>query len=309
MGVRLYPMRFDLHTHTICSDGNFTPEQLIDAARQQGLELLALTDHDTLNGLERTRTLAGEAGLRFIPGTELSTTWQGHSTHLLGYFPCDWRLDGTPARDFLQWLQRLRERRHNRNEMLAESLRKHGIPFQTSYLSSGQTGGSGEPPSSTPAAATPGQAPRQFGRPHIARWLTQHGYADSVADAFQRYLLPGTPTYVRLDGARTEEAIEAIHAAGGRASLAHPGRFKFSWQPSLPELVRAGLDGLECWHSSHTTEQAEAYQRLARQLGLRVSGGSDFHGREGEQPGGVAIPDGVLNDWADLGIEVVPRVL
>ncbi|MHB8735832.1 MAG: PHP domain-containing protein [Terriglobales bacterium] len=269
----------DLHCHSNCSDGVLSPEEVVTAAHQAGVLLLALTDHDTMAGLETARRAAHARGLRLLPGVEISTSGQvageRRSLHLLGYFPVDWPGDATTQASWEAWLRQAAQRRRERNAAIGERLRSRGIPFP-------------EMARMAAPAASKGTVP-QFGRPHIARWLVENRFARDVAEAFKRFLMPGTATYVPLEGPQVDAAIAAIHAAGGIASLAHPGRLKFAWEPWLGTLSDMGLDALETFHSSHTVEQGRAYVRIAAQHHLGWTGGSDFHGRPGEQLGSVEL--------------------
>ncbi len=274
-------MLLDLHSHSTASDGRLPPEAVVNAAVAAGLEWWALTDHDTMDGVATAETaLATAAGPtpRFIPGAELSTRWQGHSTHLLAYFPHftgAWRQQPA-ASAWLDWLAELRQRRAERNMAILEKLERDGISFPPASLGGGR-----------PAAA--------LGRNHIAQALIAGGWATTVPEAFAKYLTPGAPAWVPLRGVDTPEAIARVRAAGGFPGLAHPSRLHFDWRPHLPELAGAGLAFLEAWYPTHDPAQVEDYRRLAADNHLHASGGTDFHARPGETLG-ATIPAAAL-DW------------
>lgn len=275
--------RTELHAHSTCSDGGVSPERLVELAQEQQVQLLALTDHDTISGIESARAAATAAGIAFIPGVEMSTHWQGNSVHLLGYFPLQWSLDSKAGRGLQAWLQELRRHREARNRRLAEKFAAHGIRLDLEALAT---------------AVGSGKTVDQLGRPHIARWLVEHGHALSIADAFGRYLTAGAPTYVQLDGVPTIEAIAQIRRFGGFTSLAHPVRLKSALDTMLPELVGAGLQGIEVFYPNHTPEQQAAYRLQGEKYGLILTGGSDFHSRPGEVVGSMPVPSEVIQRWA-----------
>jgi len=273
-------VKADLHCHSTCSDGLLAPAAVIAAAHRAGVRVLALTDHDTMAGLGAAREAAEACGLHLLPGVEISTSapvaGERRSLHLLGYFPAAWPRDVESHVTWEAWLRRAAQRRRERNTAIGDRLRRQGIPFP-------------ETAATLAASAAAGGTVPQFGRPHIARWLVEHRFARDLAEAFQRFLTPGSATYVPLEGPTIDAAIAAVHAAGGVASLAHPGRLKFAWEPWLASLAGMGLDALEAFHSSHSVEQGRAYVRLAAQHQLGWTGGSDFHGRPGERLGSVEL--------------------
>lgn len=276
-------VRAELHAHSTSSDGGVSPQRLVELAREQKVQLLALTDHDTISGVEQARNAAAEAGIAFLPGVEMSTHWHGNSVHLLGYFPMQWSLTSDAGRDLQAWLQALRRHREARNRKLAEMFSAHGIRLDLDALAT---------------AVGSGKTVDQLGRPHIARWLVEHGHALSIADAFGRFLTPGAPTYVQLDGVPIIEAIAQIRRFGGFTSLAHPVRLKTGLNAMLPELVEAGLQGIEVFYPNHTPEQQTAYRLQAERFGLILTGGSDFHSRPGEVVGSMTVPAEVIQSWS-----------
>lgn len=275
-------IRTDLHAHSTCSDGGVSPEKLVELALAEGLSLLALTDHDTVAGVERLQQAAAGTGLVVVPAVELSTHWQGTSVHLLGYFPTSWHMDSEPGQRLQEWLRILRQHREARNRSLAARLHAHGIHLDLDQLA---------------VSLSPRMTVDQLGRPHIARWLMERGHALSIGDAFALYLTPGAPTYVQLDGVPTEEAIQQIRQLGGLPGLAHPVRLKLPLAAMLDPLVEAGLQAIEVYYPRHTPEQQEEYRQLGLRFHLALTGGSDFHGRPGERLGSVPVPAAAMHGW------------
>ncbi len=246
----------DLHTHTTCSDGTFTPAELVREAAAIGLAALAVTDHDCIDGVEEALREAQGGGMEVIPALEISAEFGRGTMHLLGYF-VDWRLPS-----FLEKLRRLQEGRKQRNPKIVQRLRELGCDVTYEEVAAVSGGG-------------------QIGRPHFARVLVQKGYARSIQDAFDRYLKKGGPAYVDKERFFPQEAIALIHQAGGVAVLAHPGTLGLT-PPEIPLLFKsladAGLDGVEVFYSLHTDSDVGFYLPLVKSLGLFPTGGSDFHG-------------------------------
>ena len=248
----------DLHSHTLHSDGDRTPAQLFAEAKAAGVEVLAVTDHDTVFGLEECRVASEAVGVRFVTGIELSCEFHGREVHVLGHF-----ID--PRAPALEQMASgmLAERRERMEKMiaLAQQMGFSGVTMERVVAASG-----GE----------------NLGRPHLARALVDCGHAQSINDAFDRFL--GTNASLWVDRRRlpTAEAIRLVHEAGGTASIAHPGANGVSRQ-ELKALAAEALDGVEAWHPEHPPNQAEAFVRWADELGLVVTAGSDYHG-PGVQP-------------------------
>jgi predicted metal-dependent phosphoesterase TrpH len=245
----------DLHTHSTASDGSLSPEALVDAAREKGLAALALTDHDTTAGLAQARAQAERQGLRFIPGVELEIDWPGDGEfHLLGLGI------GSPGPAMARALQALQEGRERRNREIFARMAEFGIPGSLESLKA--AGGI-------------------IGRPHIADMLVAQKLAKNREQAFQRYLGAGRPLYFRKPGLSLDEALAAIHEAGGIAVLAHPLSLYVSWG-RLPGLLRSlreqGIDGIEAWHPSAKPRASRRLEAAGRALGFLISAGSDFHG-------------------------------
>jgi len=244
----------DLHLHTTASDGRCRPAELVEHVHAAGVRVFAVTDHDTVAGHAEAAVAAAAHGLTFVPGIEVTAVWGGRDVHVLGYW-----IDGRcPA--FAAFLREQRARRVARVEAIGRALAAAGAPVDLGPLLAR-------------IAARPGTS---VGRPDLARLLVAAGYASSVQDAFDRYLAEGGPAYVARRGVSPEEAVALIHDAGGLASLAHPGVTRRD--DRLAAWAAAGLDALEAYHSDHSEADAARYLERARELGLLVTGGSDFHG-------------------------------
>jgi 3',5'-nucleoside bisphosphate phosphatase len=276
--------RLDLHLHTTHSDGSCTPTEVVGLAHRVGVTAMAITDHDITTGLVEAMA-AGEAyGIEVIPGVEISSIFGNSELHILGYF-LDWQDIRLNER-----LKTLRDSRHRRNPKIVEQLQNLGIDL--TYEEVRALAGSDS-----------------VGRPHIARALMDKGIVTSAKEAFDRFLAEGKPAYVPRDLPSPIEAIHWIKAAGGLAVLAHPTWVRCTDRP-LVELVRQlkadGLDGVEVYYSTHAARQTREYLSLAQQLGLLVTGGSDFHGltkpdiEVGIGKGSLHIPTSLLPKMKDL---------
>lgn len=264
-------MGCDLHMHSTASDGTDRPEALPALARQAGLKAIALTDHDTTAGLEACAAAAKRTRIRFVPGIELSVdqSIEVHGSqrldspaalHILGYFI---GASGHLAKIQLQ----LSEARARRNPQMVAALIELGVKIDYDEVVKA-AGGSG--------------GPNVVGRPHIASVLVRKGYVKSIHEAFVRYLGVGGAAYVRKDRLSALEALEAIHAAGGLAVLAHPVQLGLSGPGDLEHVVARlkdlGLDGIETRHSDHSPADVEHFEQMAARFDLRTTGGSDYHG-------------------------------
>jgi len=263
----------DLHMHTTASDGRCTPADLVARVRAAGLETFAITDHDTVAALPEARRLAEEHGLTLVPGIEITAVCDARDVHVLGYW-CDEHDD-----DLLAFLVEQRARRVARVERIAHALARAGAAIDVAPLLDD-------------AAARPGAA---VGRPGLARALVQAGHAVSVQDAFDRLLAEGRPAYVPRSGVAPEAVFDIVHGAGGVASIAHPGVTRRD--DLLARWARGGADALEAFHSDQDPDETARYLDAASQLGLAVSGGSDFHGDDPASSrstrralGGVTLP-------------------
>ncbi|SHO57235.1 RNase RNM [Vibrio quintilis] len=250
-------MKIDLHSHTTASDGRLSPEALIDRAVERGIEVLAITDHDCIDGLERAslHIRQNQLPLCLIDGIELSTVWQNKDIHIVG-------LNIDPQHPALVELMKAqRSRRQERARMIASRLEKATRPgvFDEVSVIAGD------------AAITRG---------HFAIWLVENGYAKSMQHVFKKYLSRNCPGYVPPDWCSVDDAIEAIHAAGGQAVLAHPGRYQLSakWLKRLIEAFRdAGGDAMEVAQPQQGTQERRNLTNNALHYGLLASQGSDFH--------------------------------
>lgn len=264
-------MRIDLHVHSTASDGTLSPSEVVREAHARGLCAIALTDHDTMDGVAEALQAGMRLGVEVIPGVELNTESPAGEVHVLGYFPPPegWSPEADPAghgagvvgavidREFYDLLASRRDSRAERARKMVQRLRELGMPLSYEDV-----------------LRQAGDAP--VGRPHIARALLEAGYVESVKEAFDRWLHPGGPAYVPREKLLPAEAVQAIIDAGGVPVLAHPGRIDGQWV--IQELIDAGLEGLECYYPEHTPEQTERYLGLAREHGLVVTGGTDYHG-------------------------------
>ncbi|MEX2528945.1 MAG: PHP domain-containing protein [Gemmatimonadota bacterium] len=250
-------MRLDLHTHTTASDGAFSPSQLIEAAVAGRLDAVAITDHDSVEGVDEALQAAQDLPLEVIPGIEVSSTLDGREVHMLGYFV---DLSNAPLRAHGHRASNRREERLREMIQRLEEDEGLSIPFETVLDAAG---------------------PEQFtlGRPHLARAMTTLGFVASPDEAFLRYLSNDHPAYVPTDLVTPAEAVELIQQAGGVSVWAHPGREDLS--VLLSDLVDAGLQGLEVFRPRNSARWVLELEGLARHYGLVVSGGSDWHGPAG----------------------------
>ena len=248
----------DLHSHTRHSDGQRSPNELLAEAAAAGITVLAVTDHDTVSGIADCQRAAAAFSVRLVPGIELSAELHGREVHVLGHL-----LDpASPALLDLQG-QLLDERRERMDRMIAKA-QSLGLKITKAQVVA-HSGGD------------------NLGRPHLARALVDAGYADSVKDAFKRFLRDGGPVFCDRRKMQAADAIALIHRAFGTASVAHPGANKVS-QQELKALAESGLDAVEAFHPEHVPSQVEAYIRWAEALGMLITAGSDFHG-PAVQPG------------------------
>jgi len=249
----------DLHVHTTASDGLHTPEEVVRMASEAGLAAVAITDHDTTEGITRAIAEGERVGVTVIPGVEISTVAAGRDIHVLGY---DMNIADVGLQEQLQELRAVRDRR---NEMMAAKLRELGIPLDLTEVYAKH--------------AHRLQAGQTVGRPHLAEWLMEHGHVQSMKEAFDRYLGQDGAAYVNPPRIHPLDAITLIQRAGGVAVLAHPGLY--DRDELIPGLVEGGLAGMEVRHSDHSPDKEAHYARLAAAYGLIATGGSDFHGSRG----------------------------
>ena len=254
----MLPLIADLHTHTTASDGQYTPTELVRQAKQHGIQVLAVTDHDTIAGVDEAQRAGDALGLRVIRGVELSAK-EHHNFHILGYGSRDGETE------LSQLCEKLRAGRDDRKYKIVDFLREKGVDIdlaEVEELAGGEV----------------------IARPHFAQVLVKRGYVSTNREAFDRYL--DTEEFrqkVKRFKADSRTCVEAIKSAGGKVSLAHP------YQMGLPDdeledlvvqLKGWGLDAIECYYPKYTPEQQAFYLRLAEKYELRQTGGSDFHGEK-----------------------------
>ncbi|MES3630816.1 MAG: PHP domain-containing protein [Longimonas sp.] len=255
----------DLHAHTTASDGRLAPDELVAAACDAGIEVLAVTDHDTVAGIEAAQKAAASTSLTVVAGVECTVHFKGHGLHLLGY-----GIDPNDAA-LRRHFDDYKTARRTRAQAIVQRLReKCGLSISWEDVTE--------------------QVPEEIvARPHIAAALKQAGAVDTVNEAFERYLGDGGPGYVPLPTVDAVAVMHQIQAAGGVASIAHPGH----WLPGtvLRGMIKAGLDALECVHPSHDASLEAYYRNRARSHELHVTGGSDFHGplTEHRYPGRIGL--------------------
>jgi 3',5'-nucleoside bisphosphate phosphatase len=247
----------DLHTHTTFSDGTFTPEELVALARERGLTAVAVTDHDSTEGIGRALDAAKDRGPEIVPGVEFSTVRDGHGIHVLAYW-----MDLDHDR-FQSELRRLRDDRFSRGEQMVANLRELGYPISFERVREIAEG-------------------KNIVRPHIAQALVEAGLVPTIDDAFTPELIKdGGRAYVEKHALDPVTALELIKEAEGLAVVAHPGLFREGLgvpDDVIEELANAGLDGIEAGHPDHPPEAEARYREMARRLDLVVTGSSDCHG-------------------------------
>src|SRR5215472_3663507 len=259
-------MKFaDLHLHTNFSDGTFTPEELVLQAQKAGLACIAVTDHDSVEACARAAAACSAVNMEFISGTELTAEQDDTELHVLGYF-----LD-TNNKKLLAEIARFQVVRQNRIYEMVARINEMGVPLKAESV----------------FALANCKSP---GRPHVARAMAKEGLVRNLDEAFERFLKKGRPAWVPKSKISALDAIELVHQAGGLAVMAHPGLNRTD--NVIPGLVDAGLDGIECFHTKHSTVMSERYLEIAEEHGLLVTGGSDCHGFSKNRPliGTVRLP-------------------
>ena len=272
----------DLHTHSLFSDGSLAPADLVERAADAGIGMLALTDHDTIGGLEEARIAALRSGIRLVPGVEISASWRHQTIHVLGL-----RID--PASQRLKLLLEAQgERRRERMRRMCARLGRAGLSGDA-LLAAVESG---------PGLPT---------RSHLAAALVAGGYVRRVEDAFRKFLATGKPGHVPAEWPALADIVAAIHEAGGISSLAHPLRYRLSSGARgrlLTEFAASGGAALEAITGANGAQHAHACAALARKFGLRASIGSDFHHPQlAWNPLGrlAKLPDGIDPVWLERG--------
>ncbi|MBR2851906.1 MAG: PHP domain-containing protein [Anaerotignum sp.] len=279
-----YPPIIDLHAHSTASDGTYSPAEVAELAKKLGLSAIALTDHDTIDGLDEFQKTGNALGIETIPGIEFTALWEKHhrpEIHLVG-------LGFDPAHPaLLSRMQEIRQSRDLRNQKMCEKLSSIGLHITIEEV----------------AANAGGEI---ITRAHFANVLLQKGYIAKKEDAFSRYISPGLPGYVEREFLTPALCIQTIKEAGGAAVLAHPTLYGLGLEQLeelCEELIPYGLDGIECQYSTYSPAETKAITALAEKMDLLPSGGSDFHGKNkpnihlGSGKSNLAIPYGF---WEEL---------
>ena len=269
--------KIDLHLHSNESDGRLSPSDLVALAHRNGVSRMALTDHDTTQGLAAAAEAGRRLGVEVIAGIELSTDIPGTEVHMLGIF-----LDDEDAA-FQAKLAEFRAGRIGRAEAMVERLGQMGVSISWQRVQ--EIAG-----------------PASVGRPHIAQALLEAGYVQAMPEAFERYIGRNSPAYVERTKLEPAEAIELIHSVRGMAVVAHPIETAGT-EEMIPELAAAGLDGVECYYQGYGPDVVERLIATARRFGLVPTGGSDYHGfplagmaDPTNEPGSVHIPPELLDE-------------
>lgn len=245
----------DLHVHTAASDGEFSPSQIIDKALQLGLSHIAITDHDTINGLAEAINYANGKNIIVIPGVELNTKVSKGQMHILGYF-----IDYSD-KAFIQKMQQFEDERNSRNDKFIEMFNKLGINISLEDVKKYAIGS-------------------VIGKPHFARVLLEKGYIQDLEEAYDNFFNQEPLDSIKRISYSPKEIISLIKNAGGIAVLAHPHSLKldnFELEKIIQELKSYGLDGIECYHSNHTLEQMHNFKAIAEKHNLLITLGSDYH--------------------------------
>lgn len=244
--------RIDFHMHTTYSDGHYTPFELLKKVKDLNIDIISITDHDSVNGLEEAISIGKDFGIEVIPGVEISTDVEDKEVHLLGYF-----LDINNA-ELNKYLSFFRDERYHRAVRMVKKLNALDLDISIDDV----------------LEVTNGSA---IGRPHVAIAMMRKGIVNDYYEAFQKYLRDGAPAYERKIHVSPQSALKIINDAGGLSFIAHPGHLKES---ILMTLINSGIDGIEVIHPSHNSYQRKFYRGIVNQYCLLESGGSDFHGGE-----------------------------
>jgi 3',5'-nucleoside bisphosphate phosphatase len=263
----------DLHLHTSASDGRLTPRELVDLASSVGLRVIAVTDHDTTASVADVQALARAKDIDVVTGIEITSVFGGRDVHMLAYF-----IDLGDAA-FQRFLAGQRASRIARLEAIGARLAELGVPVNIEAA----------------LAMARLQSSVSVGRPQAARAMVAAGHARDMHEAFDRWLGTNRPAFVPRVGPEPAQVVEIVHAAGGIVSLAHPARTQID--DHIARLRAAGLDAIEVFHRDHDETDVAKYAALARELGLLVTGGSDFHDPATSRPGDVTLPD---EEWHRL---------
>lgn len=270
----------DLHVHSNCSDGTFSPSQLVEYALEKGLQAIALTDHDTTEGIEEARAAAQNTSLQVIPGIELSTAFWGRDIHILG-------LNIDPENTYFQEkIKAFQQEREQRNRTMISRMQKEGLRITWQDMADNF-------PDSI------------WTRAHFARFLADTGQVHTLAEAINRFLGDHAPCFVPRNKVTPFEAVKMIHQGKGKAVLAHPLLYHLTeeqLEELVQSLVQSGLDGIEAIYSTNTGLDEVRMRQLAKKYGIFITGGSDFHGSNkpsidlGKGRGNLKIPAYLLDN-------------
>lgn len=275
-----HTLYIDLHVHSNCSDGTFSPSQLVEYALEKGLKAIALTDHDTTEGIEEARAAAQNTYLQVIPGIELSTAFLGRDIHILG-------LNIDPENTYFQEkIKAFQQEREQRNRTMISRMQKEGLRITWQDMADNF-------PDSI------------WTRAHFARFLADTGQVHTLAEAFNRFLGDHAPCFVPRNKVTPLEAVKMIHQGKGKAVLAHPLLYHLTeeqLEELVQSLVQSGLDGIEAIYSTNTGLDEVRMRQLAKKYGIFITGGSDFHGSNkpsidlGKGRGNLKIPAYLLDN-------------
>ena len=264
-------MPADLHIHTTFSDGTLSPEEVVKVAKKAGLKTIAITDHDVVAGIDGAKKKGDELGVEVIPGIEFSAETLDAEVHILGYF-IDYHSLGLIAT-----ITKIQKAREDRIFRICDKLKKLGIDLD-------------------PERVFKEAGHLAAGRPHVARVLVAEGFVDNFKEAFNKYLAFNGPAYVSHYKLSPQDAVKLIVSAGGIPVYGHPA--VSNCDQIIPDLISAGLLGIEVYYSSHNSSQTKHYLDLAGKYGLLVTGGSDYHGATSGRVlelGGTSIPDELVD--------------
>jgi 3',5'-nucleoside bisphosphate phosphatase len=282
----------DLHTHTTFSDGSRTPTQLVEEAAALGLSAVAVTDHDTVNGLPEALAAGKRLGLRVVPGVEINLEYERVTMDMLGYF-----LAGRPSDELKRQLAELRDYRDERNARIVARLAELGYPLDLADLVARAENGA-------------------VGRPHIGEAMVRRGYVSSISEAFERFLRRGAPAWVDRRRLSLGAALKLLRASGGLPVLAHPGIIRTDasgLEHIVRDAARLGMAGIECYYPLHDEATVSRCLGLARKYALVPTGGSDYHGTVkpdahlGIGSAGRPLPDSLLDDLECLAADARTR--
>ncbi|TDX53301.1 PHP domain-containing protein [Orenia marismortui] len=247
----------DLHLHTTASDGSFTPKQLLTKAKELGFSAIAITDHDTIDGIAEGIELAEKLDIELVPGIEMNTDYENTEIHVLGYY-IDYK-----DQKFIDKLASLKEARYNRIKRIVGKLNDLGLVIDFEEVKKNADGGA-------------------LGRPHVAQIMLDKGYVEEWSEAFDKYIAKGAPAYVERKKLTPQEAIQLIKEFGGIPVVAHP--VLIERDELLEQLIEWGVEGIEVYHTEQDEEDSKRYLEFAQKNGLLITGGSDCHGprRKGE---------------------------